>query len=61
MPFCGPDAPWGVYNYCSVLQRHPWEVYDEAVERGDSFQLDVILAGSSGKHLFPVAFKCALF
>ena len=35
-------------------------MYDEAVERGDTFQLDVILAGSGGKHLFPVAFKCAL-
>ena len=34
-------------------------MYDEAVERGDTFQLDVILAGSGGKHLFSVAFKCA--
>ncbi len=40
-----------------VLQRTPWQVYDGTIERGETFQLDVILAGSSGKQLFPITFK----
>ena len=49
--------------YCGILievrgvQRQPWAVYETSVERGETFTLDVILAGSSGKQLFAVTFK----
>lgn len=39
--------------------KNPWQMYEEHVERGDVFRLDIIPAGSSGKQLFPVTFKPA--
>ena len=39
------------------VQRSPWQMYEEHIERGDVFRLDIIPAGSSGKQLFPVTFK----
>lgn len=41
----------------SFLQQHPWQIYMDAVEQGETFRLDVVLSGSSGKHLYPVIFK----
>jgi len=32
-------------------------MYEEHIERGDVFRLDIIPAGSSGKQLFRVTFK----